>query len=248
MARMTLDELTRQLQAAYGDALVSVVLYGSAAGGEHIAKRSDYNVLVIVKAFGLDAMRAASAVARAWADAGNPSPLTFTEREWRSSADIFPMEYADVLERHRVLAGTLPLDGIAVDPRHLRLQLERETMGTLLKLRQGALATGGVESRLVELMSNTIGTIVVQCRAVLRLGGESPPAEKLALIQSVARLASIDGAAFERAVRHARGETPIRPADAVALMGAYLVAVERLVAWLDRHAANLPSTPGARHT
>jgi hypothetical protein len=248
MARMTFDELTRQLQAAYGDALVSVVLYGSAAGGEHIAKRSDYNVLVIVKDFGLDAMRAASAVARAWADAGNPSPLTFTEREWRASADIFPMEYADVLERHRVLAGTIPLDGIAVDRRHLRLQLERESMGMLLKLRQGALATGGVESRLVELMADTIGTVVVQCRAVLRLAGESPPADNLALVQAVARLASIDGAAFERAVRHVRGETRIRPAESAALMGAYLVAVERLVAWLDRLAANSPSSPGASLT
>ena len=37
-------------------ALRSVVLYGSAAAGEHIAKRSDYNVLVIVDA--LDATRA----------------------------------------------------------------------------------------------------------------------------------------------------------------------------------------------
>ena len=55
MARMTLDELVSQLRAAYGTALRSVVLYGSAAAGEHIAKRSDYNVLVIVDA--LDASR-----------------------------------------------------------------------------------------------------------------------------------------------------------------------------------------------
>jgi hypothetical protein len=245
MARMTLDELTKQLQAAYGDALVSVVLYGSAAGGEHIAKRSDYNVLVIVKSFGLDTMRGASAVARAWADAGNPSPLTFTEREWRASADIFPMEYADVLERHRVLAGRLSLDGIVVDQRHLRLQLERETMGTLLKLRQGALATGGVESRLVALIAGTIGTILVQCRAVVRLAGEPPPVDNLALVQAVARLASIDGTALERAVRHVRGETPIRPAESAALIGAYLVAVERLVDWLDSHATKSSSSHGA---
>ena len=88
MAKMTLDELVSQLRAAYGDGLRSVVLYGSAAAGEHIPKRSDYNVLVIVDRLDADRLRAASAVARAWNDAGNPAPLTLTESEWRGSADI----------------------------------------------------------------------------------------------------------------------------------------------------------------
>ena len=56
MARMTLDELVSQLRAAYGTALRSIVLYGSATTGEHIAKRSDYNVLVIVDAFSSDSV------------------------------------------------------------------------------------------------------------------------------------------------------------------------------------------------
>ena len=49
MATMTLDELVTQLRAAYGARLSSVVLYGSAAGGDHIKDRSDYNVLVLLE-------------------------------------------------------------------------------------------------------------------------------------------------------------------------------------------------------
>ena len=60
---MTLDELVTQLRAAYGARLASVVLYGSAAAGEHIPKRSDYNVLVMLDA--LDA-RSRSARRRPW--------------------------------------------------------------------------------------------------------------------------------------------------------------------------------------
>src|SRR5215471_10732601 len=141
MARMTLDELVSQLRAAYGTALNSVVLYGSAAAGEHIAKKSDYNVLVIVDALDAAKLTAASAVSRAWAEAGNPAPLTLTTSEWRGSADIFPMEYADILERNRVLFGSAPFDGIRVDLKDLRLQLEQEAMGKLIKLRQGVLAS-----------------------------------------------------------------------------------------------------------
>src|SRR5476649_1401832 len=114
MAKLTLDELVTQLKAAFGDDLTSVVLYGSAAGGEHNPKRSDQNVLVIVRKVPMSAAKAISATTRAWADAGNPPPLVLTVDEWRSSADIFPMEYADILERNRVLFGTPPFDGIAI--------------------------------------------------------------------------------------------------------------------------------------
>jgi predicted nucleotidyltransferase len=34
---MTLDDLVSQLRAAYGEALRAVVLYGSAAAGDHAA-------------------------------------------------------------------------------------------------------------------------------------------------------------------------------------------------------------------
>jgi len=61
MARMTLEELVSQLRAAYGTALRSIVLYGSAAAGEHIPKRSDYNVLVIVDSLDSGRLTAASA-------------------------------------------------------------------------------------------------------------------------------------------------------------------------------------------
>src|SRR6185436_4805581 len=128
MATMTLDELVAQLRKVYGDQLRSVVLYGSAAAGEHIPKRSDYNVLVIVDTLTADSLRAASATARSWAEAGNPAPLTLTAAEWRGSVDIFPMEYADMIERHRVLHGESPFAGISVEPGDLRLQLEQESM------------------------------------------------------------------------------------------------------------------------
>ena len=100
MATMTLDQLVSQLAKVYGKDLRAVVLYGSAAAGEHIAKRSDYNVLVIVDQLTMGHLRAEAAVARAWQDSGNPAPLTLTTSEWRASGDIFPMEYADILERH----------------------------------------------------------------------------------------------------------------------------------------------------
>src|SRR3954467_3530735 len=126
---MTLDELVNQLKLAYGGDLRSVVLYGSAVAGEHIAKKSDYNVLVVVDSITVENLRKAAAIAGAWANDGNPPPMTFTAAEWNSSSDIFPMEYADILERHRVLFGESRYNGIRVSPSDLRLQVEQQTMG-----------------------------------------------------------------------------------------------------------------------
>jgi hypothetical protein len=234
MAKMTPEQLVEQLRAAYGPELRSVVLYGSAAAGEHIPKRSDYNVLVLVDALSLERLRAAAAVASAWGEGGNPPPMTLTTREWRGSADIFAMEYADILERHKILYGDSPFDGIRVDPRDLRLQLEHEAMGKLLKLRQGVLAAGGDGRRQLELLMASVSTIMVIFRAVVRLEGEVPAKDNTTLSQTVGRLAGFDPTPFEQVVRHVRGEQQLPVNESAPVLSGYLNGMEKLVEHLDR--------------
>jgi len=98
---MTLDELVDQLKKVYGAKLNAVVLYGSAAAGEHIPKRSDYNVLVVVDELTMQHMRAGAAVARAWGEDGNPPPLTLTIRSSKRSQSLLT---AKVVRRHTSVA------------------------------------------------------------------------------------------------------------------------------------------------
>ena len=235
MAAMTLDALVGQLKQAYGSNLEAVVLYGSAAAGQHVAKRSDYNVLVIVRTLGLEQLRAASAVARAWSEAGNPAPMTMTEAEWRRSADIFPMEYADILERHRVLHGTPPFDGVTVSPRHLRLELEQQAMGKLLHLRQGVLASGGDGKLQLELLEASLSTFMIIFRAVARLHGESPSTDYEALSDATARRVGFDATPFVRVARHVRGTSKLTSSEVPQILAAYVTGVEQLVMHLDRY-------------
>ncbi len=235
MANMTLDELVTQLRAAYGAELQAVVLYGSAAAGEHIRNRSDYNVLVVVDSLDLDRLRAAAAVAQAWGEAGNPPPLTLTTEEWRTSSAVFPMEYADILERHKLLFGNSPFDGIRVETADLRLQLEQETLGKLIRLRQGVLAAGGDEKKLLELLANSLSTIMVIFRAVMRLHGSVPSKDNAELSRAVARHAGFDAAPFERVVRHVRGEAKLSAGDARAVLAGYLNGMQQLDRYLDRY-------------
>jgi predicted nucleotidyltransferase len=236
MAKMTLEELVAQLRAAFGAELRSVVLYGSAASGEHIAKQSDYNVLVLVDSLDVARLEAVAAVVRAWTDAGNLAPFTLTTEEWRRSADIFPMEYVDIQERHRVLHGAPPFDGVRVAPADLRRQLESEAMGKLLRLRRGVLAAGGDGRMQLELMEASRSTIMVLFRATVRLHGETPSNDTAELCRHVARLAGLDAEPFLRVLRHARGEEKIRAADAPGLLAQYVRGVQQLVVHIDRYA------------
>ena len=234
MARMTLDELVKQLRAAYGSALRSIVLYGSSAGGAAGNKKQDHNVLVIVDSLDASRLRAASAASRAWVDAGNHAPLTLTHDEWRGSADIFPMEYADILDRHRLLHGEPPFDGVRVDPRDLRLQVEQEAMGKLLRLRQGLLAAGNDQDRELELLSESLSQVLVVFRAFLRLHGAPPSKDNAHVVEAVSQRAGFDASPFIKVVQHVRGNAALKPAEAGEVLAGYLRGMERLVSYLDQ--------------
>ncbi len=236
MAQMTLDELVRQLTLAYGNGLQCVVLYGSAARGEHVAKRSDLNVLVVVDRITMEHLRQESAVARSWREAGNPPPLTLTLAEWRSSADIFPIEYSDILAHHRVLHGALPLDGIRVERRDLRLQLEHEAMSKLLRLRHAILSAGGDASALRDLMAASVGSILVLLRATLWLMGEEPPADSPSMLNRAGARTGIDLEPIRRVTERGRGEgrEPLDTSAVLGLVEQYLGGVAGLVEFLDR--------------
>jgi hypothetical protein len=237
---MTLEELVTQLRAAYGSVLRSVVLYGSAAAGEseHVAKKSDYNVLVIVDDVPLERLRELSAVTRAWREAGNHPPMTFTQREWAGSSDVFAMEYADILERNRVLFGESPFEGVSVERRDLRLQVEREAMGVLLRLRGGVLLAGTDSAEQLKLMTASISALMIVFRGILRLEGRKPGHGYAEIAREVAALAGIDAAPFVAVAGQQRDSKTISKDRAREVLGAYLDGMEAVAAYVS----SLPNT------
>src|SRR3989449_9655675 len=95
-SHLTVEQFAAEVARALGARLVALLLYGSWARGTHVPDRSDVNTLLICDTVD-DALFATLAPAmRAWTRAGHPAPLILTEREWRESADAFPIEYEDM--------------------------------------------------------------------------------------------------------------------------------------------------------
>ena len=234
---MKVDDFVAQLKGVYANNLRSVILYGSAVAGEHIAKHSDYNVLVVLDSIPLDRLAAIGAVLRSWGEDNNPPPMIFTAAEWRASADVFPMEYADILERHRVLHGEDVTEGISVARGDLRLQVEQQALGKLLHLRRGAMAAGDDGATQLRVMENSLSSIMVVFRGVVRLDGDAPAQDYIALSTDVAKRAGFDAGPVIRIIEHVRGTRKIDRKEALPVLVGYLAEMEALVAWLDRFEA-----------
>jgi hypothetical protein len=230
---MSLDELVQQLRQVHGESLRAVVLYGSAASGEQVAGYSDFNVMVIVSSIALAQMRSLAQTMRAWQEAGNPPVLELTEAEWTRSADIFPMEYADILERHRLLHGALAMTGVVVHTDHLRLQTEQEAMGKLLRLRRGVMVAGSDVKRQSELLRASHSALQVIFRAVLRLHGVRPERDVAKVIESTAARCGFDPVPFSRVMALVHG-TAIPDGEVETVLSGYVDGLNALVEYLDR--------------
>ncbi len=233
MTQMTLDDLVEQLRQMHGGRLRCVLLYGSAAVGESRDRQSDLNVLVLVDAIDPAQLEALGQTTRAWEEAGNPPPLELTVTEWERSADIFPMEYADILERHRVLHGALPLAGVRVHRADLRRQAEHEAMGKVLRLRQGIMHAGTDPRQQRDLLGGSHSTLMVIFRAAVRTAGEPAPRDRAELIARTAALAGFDPAPFLRVLAFVRDQGDLPSREVESLLFGTLAGMERLVTWLD---------------
>ena len=225
---MTPEQFTEQLKQAMPTGLRAVVLYGSAAAGDHLAGKSDYNILVVADRLGLADLDTLSPVAAAWAKDGNRPPVMFTPEQLATAADAFPIELLDMQQARRVLFGEDLLAGVKVQPEHLRVTLEREWKAKLLQLRGRYLLTCGKPALVVELMTSSLSTILVLCRAALRLYQSDAPASKLDAARALAKRIGCDAEVFATVHELKAGQRKARDVAPVELFGTYLKTIEQI--------------------
>lgn len=228
-----LDALVAELQGVHGGDLAAVVLYGSSALDGAMDGYSDLNVLVLFQSLPLERLRLHSQAIESWEAAGNAPPQIMTVAEWDTSADIFPIEYSDILQGHRVLYGALPGTIERVSRQHLRLELEREAAGKLIQLRRGLLSAGGDPEEELLLLLHAFGTFMAIGRALIRLHGESPPQNHDAVARRAAELAEFEPSAFLRILEHRTGRRPVEAGELDAIVAGYVEGATQLARHAD---------------
>jgi predicted nucleotidyltransferase len=229
-----LAELTNTLAARLGDELLSVVLYGGAARGEHLRGRSDTNLLVVLRKVEPDQLRAVARDVQRARRRIRLSPVFVAREELIASADTFAIELADMQEHHIVLYGEDPLAKMQPDPEHLRLQVEHELRGKLSRLRQNYLRDAVDPRAVIWLMLNSFSSFLTLFATLLRLRGKRPAGKRAELVGQAADELGLDRGVLELLLAAHRGGRAIPKAEAHRVFESYLAAVESAVWSVDR--------------
>ncbi len=229
-----LHELVGRLEKTYGDRLVSVVLYGSAAAGEYAPGFSDLNVLCVLSRIGVEELEKADPIFRWWRDKENPSPLLLSVEELKTSTDCFPLEFHDIKERHRILTGEDVVAGMEIDESFYRARVEFELRSKLLRLRQKAAGVLHDRELLLRLLADSVSTFCVLTRHGLRLCGVEAPFAKRAIVAAAAEAWGMNAAPFEKLLDLRDGKVKPKELEPRRLLEEYLAAIGTVVEAVDK--------------
>jgi predicted nucleotidyltransferase len=203
-----------KMMESFTDNLVSVILYGSAAGrqdaaseGNFIEGKSDINILIILQSVRAVDLNIVLDNGKKFFKKGLAVPLVFERDHIKTSLDTFPIEFSDIKNRHIVLFGTDPFEKAEIDGRNLRYQCERELKSMLVNLRRGFVQTDGNREALEALLSKSFSSVLAACRGLIWLAGQMAPDNIPGVLEILKDTYKIDVSAIERVWRLRKGES-----------------------------------------
>jgi predicted nucleotidyltransferase len=229
-----LTQLVERLNKTYGERLTSVILYGSAAAGNHHEKYSDLNVLCVLREVTPRELEESTPVVRWWREKGNPSPLLFSEEEVRNSTDCFPIEFHDIKERHRVLHGEDVVANLEIDPCFYRAQVEHDLRAKLLRLRQKAAGLFGDKEMLRSVLADSVSTFAVLFRHALLLHGAEAAFARRELVEQARERFGIDPAPFLKLLDLREQKIKPKEIEPAALLADYMRQIQIVIDAVDR--------------
>jgi predicted nucleotidyltransferase len=226
-----LERMLGELDRAAGDALRSVVLYGSAARGDFHEKTSDLNLMIVLRDLEPATLETLSSPIAWWEKNRQPVPRLFSPELLRDAADVFPVELLDIRQFHVVLRGEDPLAGVEIHLDHLRHQCERELREKMMRLREAYVECHERKADVERLLTGSYTTFVALFRGGLHLLGETAAVHNDEVARAFCRAAGLDPAPFAEVDRLKRGEPVDEPKR---LFSRYYAELTKAVSAVDR--------------
>lgn len=223
------------LKATHGRNLAAVILYGSAAAGDHTPRHLDYNVLIVLEKITPKDLRIAQPAIREWNKLGHTIPVYFTVSEVENAADVFPIEFLQMRRARKVLYGRDLLADVEISHENLRHQVEYELRSKLIMLRRQYIPASASVDGLAALMSDSLVSFVALFRGVLILKGVEPPADRHGTLALAVEHLKLDGVPFEKIfnIRKNNFDSKLTEVEADQLFADYMDQIERVIDTID---------------
>ena len=224
----------RPLTESLSDGFVALYLYGSALEPGWDPKRSDVNLLLVAKAMPATTIRSLSEVWPRGGPMGAPANLVaMAADQVLRAGDTFALEFSEVKNRGRLLAGEDIVAGLEIPADSLRHHLEREIRVLNVRLRRVYLESRDDGKSLVAALADAVGTVVAVARGVSYLRGSQIPLTAESALESAADWAGTEPRPWLEAWHIRRDSNPPITADSLFLD--FLDATSQLMRRVDTH-------------
>ena len=229
--RKVLVPFSQAMIALHGDNLKSISLYGSAVGEDFIPKKSNINLLLVMKEIDPPDLKMSLKLINQGRKKGIV-PLLLTVEHMKSSTDTFPVEFLEMKDNYVLIYGKDILGELGVNSRNVRLQCEQQLKGGLIRLYQVYLEVGMKKKRIRSLLINSLTSLIPIFRSLLRLKGKALPVKKRDIISDLGKELSVNGDIFLKVLKMKEGKKV--EGNLEKLFGDYIEEVEKLCIICDK--------------
>ena len=233
-AREGLEDFTQGLQQTFGDGLVSVILYGSAALGEYVSGRSNLNALIVLDDENMARLRHAAKIVQEAQRKHAIEPRFMSLEEIRHSTDVLPIAFLDMQENYTVLYGQDVLGDLTISRENLRLQCEGQLRAILFRLRHRYLYSMRDRQRLQTMLGESFTKFLHILKTFYRLEGDTPPESKADIISGASERYGLDREVLASLLSLKMGTRKLRREELEALFDGYLSVVKTAAIRMDR--------------
>ncbi|MBC8184524.1 hypothetical protein H8E88_25800 [candidate division KSB1 bacterium] len=228
------EQFSNDYKNAFGENLISIILYGSAAKGEYVYKKSDINFLIILNETGIGQLKKALPLIKRWQKRKVSTPLILTKEYIHSSLDSFPIEFLTMKQNHKVVFGEDIFAELKIKDKDLRLQCEREIRGKLLHLRESYLNTYGENRLIKQLLRLSVPTFTSIFSALLHLKKVEIPPSKKEIFKLTADEFDIDYPVFEKLIKLNENGIKLNKEQLNQLVEQYIQQIRQLTNIVDK--------------
>lgn len=229
-----LKNFIEEIKNSLDNKLKSIILYGSKASQED-TKYSDYNILIIADNLRITDLNKLTKPIKNWLKHKNPPPLIFDTKTFLSSVDVFPIEFLDIKQNHKVLYGDDIVEKIEINFKNLRHECEFELKSKLLRLRQLYILTEGKKQKLKKLLIESISTFLVLFKSVIQLIQKQAPTKKTEVLDILKNeIPEINTEPFEKILNLKQDKKETKKYNLKELFEQYIIEIEKIIDFVDK--------------
>ncbi|HOL95922.1 MAG TPA: nucleotidyltransferase domain-containing protein [bacterium] len=238
--RPAVQNFFEQVLAVFDKRVDSIYLHGSVVTDDYLPGQSDINSLVLFDSFHFEDAQRMQPVVQGGLKKRIVAPLCLPVDALERSTDTFPLEFIEIRDKHVCIHGAMDrMASLTIPKEHLRVKIEEQIRGKLIRLRQIYMEHRGPDRELTDFLVDAQKNLFPVLRNLLRfVGVETPPLNKDMIMQTLETRLRFSMIPLRRIREHAAGHAAIPAGEVVTVYGEYVEVLAQLARWIDRWEQN----------